>query len=397
MGRTGIRELVHRPAAGPGCPGFHLHTYSTISRYLRAVQDRQRGLELGEMVLRSMESYPPETIAGPLGLDLFEVINDIGLRQRSLEQFGAAEASHRKSLETLLANRSLAGAGLKRLSAIPYHNLGIVAQEQRQWAQAEEYYHKALEIYIEFNDRYSQAGTYNELGIVAEEQRQWAQAEEYYHKALEIKIEFADRYSQAKTYNGLGMVAQKQRQWAQAEEYDRKALEIHIEFADRHGQAITYHHLGIVAQEQQQWEQAEEYYRKALEIHIEFADRHGQARTYHNLGVVAQEQQQWAQALENYLKDLEITAEFNDHQGLVITLGSLAHLCRLSGDPGIPPAIAVILGITSAQVEELFRELPDQDKDKQIEQPHILLQQAQSTLPSSRSTQRHWWRFWQRG
>ena len=36
-------------------------------------------------------------------------------------------------------------------------------------------------------------------------------------------------------------------------------------------------------------------------------------------------------------------------------------------------------------------------KNKQIEQLHILLQQAQSALPSPQSIQRHWWRFWQRG
>jgi len=39
-----------------------------------------------------------------------------------------------------------------------------VAQEQRQWAQAEEYYRQALAIYVEFNDRYEQAGTYHQLG-----------------------------------------------------------------------------------------------------------------------------------------------------------------------------------------------------------------------------------------
>ena len=32
--------------------------------------------------------------------------------------------------------------------------MGAVAQEQRQWAQAEQYYQKALAIYIEFDDQY---------------------------------------------------------------------------------------------------------------------------------------------------------------------------------------------------------------------------------------------------
>ena len=89
----------------------------------------------------------------------------------------------------------------------------MVAQEQRQWPQAERYYQHALQIYIDFNDRYSQAGTYHQLGSVAQEQRQWAQAERYYKDALQIKIEFNDRYSQASTYHQLGMVAQEQRQW----------------------------------------------------------------------------------------------------------------------------------------------------------------------------------------
>ena len=52
------------------------------------------------------------------------------------------------------------------------------------------------------------AGTYHQLGMVAQEQRQWAQAEQHYQQALAINIEFNDRYSQADTYHQLGMVAQ---------------------------------------------------------------------------------------------------------------------------------------------------------------------------------------------
>jgi len=67
-----------------------------------------------------------------------------------------------------------------------------VAQEQRRWAQAEDYYQKALALCIEFNDRYSQASTYHQLGRVAQEQRRWEQALDYYLKALPIYVEFND-------------------------------------------------------------------------------------------------------------------------------------------------------------------------------------------------------------
>jgi tetratricopeptide (TPR) repeat protein len=135
------------------------------------------------------------------------------------------------------------------LIASIYHSLGMVAEAQRQWAQAEQYYQKALAIKIDFNDRHSQASTYHQLGRVAQEQRQWAQAEEYYQKALAIYIDFNDRYEQASTYHQLGMVAQAQRQWAQAEQYYHKALAIYIEFDDQYWAGNTVWRLAHLWQE----------------------------------------------------------------------------------------------------------------------------------------------------
>ena len=41
-----------------------------------------------------------------------------------------------------------------RLKAVTYHQLGMVAQEQRQWQQAREYFLQALEIFVEYKDTY---------------------------------------------------------------------------------------------------------------------------------------------------------------------------------------------------------------------------------------------------
>ncbi|MBK8935771.1 MAG: tetratricopeptide repeat protein [Chloroflexi bacterium] len=63
-----------------------------------------------------------------------------------------------------------------KAKASTYHQLGMVAQEQREWATAVSHYNQALALFIEFNDRYNQAGTYHQLGMVAQEQREWATA-----------------------------------------------------------------------------------------------------------------------------------------------------------------------------------------------------------------------------
>ena len=52
-----------------------------------------------------------------------------------------------------------------------------------------------MQLYIESNDRYSQASTYHQLGMVAQEQRQWAQARDFFLHALEIFVAEGDDYS----------------------------------------------------------------------------------------------------------------------------------------------------------------------------------------------------------
>ena len=292
-----------------------LNPYLALSNYLDAVHDHSRGLALGETVLAGLENYRPETLAGRIGVELVGVIDGIASRQLSLKQFTAAEASYQRALAMLERNQSLDASTKRPLSGAMYHQLGMVAEEQRQWAQAEQHYRKALEIFIEFKNRYEQAGTYAQLGIVAQKQREWGQAEQHYQKALEIFIELKDRYEQAKAYHQLGMVAQQQREWAQAEQH----------------------------------------YRKALKVFIEFKDRYEQAGTYHQLGRVAQEQRQWAQAKDYLLKDLEISAEYPDTDDLGITLRSLARLWQASNDQTIIPAVARALNISPDEAETRLR------------------------------------------
>jgi hypothetical protein len=54
----------------------------------------------------------------------------------------------------------------------------MVAEERRCFAEAEEAYKKALEIYVAFDDRHSAASTDHNLGMVAQAQRRFAAAED---------------------------------------------------------------------------------------------------------------------------------------------------------------------------------------------------------------------------
>lgn len=368
---------------------------SPLSLYLDNIRDHARGLALGEQVLAGLEHYPAAMLIGKLGLEFAGVVDNVAKRQLALKRYTEAERSYQKALGILLNNTVIDKQLQKRGSAGIYHQLSLIAHEQRQWTLAEQYCQQALHIFIEYRDEYNQAKTYFQLGHTAQKQYQWIQAEEYYQLALgvfkefgdvpsqaliyhnlgtimhgteqrthaeeyykqslELKNNIGDQYGQAGTYHQLGRIAIDHRELTQAEYYFQQALTILIEFNDIYEQARNYHELGVVAQEQHQLAQAEQYYHQALRIYVEFGDRYSQASTYHQLGWVAQEQRQWAQAREYFLNDLAITASYDDPHGLGITLRSLARLWQASGDATLPAAVAEIIGGTAAEVEEQFR------------------------------------------
>jgi len=170
------------------------NVYVAISSYLDMSQAHELGLDLGKMVFASLEKYPQEELSGKLGSEFVGILDNIANRYLLLKQYSDAERSYRKALDIWVKNKSFEADEIKKMSATIYHQLGRVAQEQRQWQQAEDYYKQALNIEIEFNDRYEQARTYGQLGVLARTQEQWEQAGEYLLKALEIYVEYNDQY-----------------------------------------------------------------------------------------------------------------------------------------------------------------------------------------------------------
>src|SRR5260221_1906722 len=193
--------------------------------------------------LDRLEPCSAEKLAGPLGVEFINVLGTTANWQLDLKQYAEAETSYQKILRLAPQVGQLDQEQAKRLQAKTYDQLGMVAQEQHKWEQAVQYYQQALQLFIEYNDRYSQAMTYHQLGRVAQEQGQWVQAEQYFQQALQLFIEFNDRYNQAMTYRNLGILEREREQWAQAREYLLRALEIYVDYQDRENIDVSLYHL----------------------------------------------------------------------------------------------------------------------------------------------------------
>jgi len=308
-----------------------LSIITCLHGYLDLNQDTQTNLKLLEFVLETFENYPPEAKQGQMALEIIAIIGAAGSKYLQSKNYQKAKEIYQKSLELLKPISESYSQSKQSLQASTLHNLGNVAAELREWEQARSYYQQALEIKIEYGNRYEQAGTLHQLGNVAAELREWEQARSYYRQSLEIKIEYGNRYEQASTLHCLGILAQQLREWEQARSYYQQAIEIFIEYGARYEQGSTLHQLGMVAQELREWEQARSYYRQALEIFIEYGNRYEQASTLHQLGIVAQELREWEQARSYYQQALEIYIEYGDRYeqaGTLYQLGMVAQELR---------------------------------------------------------------------
>ena len=84
-------------------------------------------------------------------------------------------------------------------AAITYHQLGVIAQEQRDFQAAEGWYQKSLAIEEKHGDEYGAALTYGQLGVLAAKQRDVQSAAAHFLKAIEGLANTGDEYHLAIT------------------------------------------------------------------------------------------------------------------------------------------------------------------------------------------------------
>jgi tetratricopeptide (TPR) repeat protein len=168
------------------------------------------------------------------------------------------------------------------LEAHGYLQLGIIAQEQRDFATAREWCFKSLAISEKQGYPQGAALTYRQLGMIAQGERDFAAAREWYLKSLNIKEQQGDLDGAANTYQHLGIVAQEERDFATAREWYLKSLAIKEKRGNLHEAAMTYGQLGIVAARQGNFEEGGKWYARAITGFQQTRDQHEVERNVQN-------------------------------------------------------------------------------------------------------------------
>jgi tetratricopeptide (TPR) repeat protein len=150
----------------------------------------------------------------------------------------------------------------------PYHNLGLLAEQEHHWPAALTFFQQALDRHQRDPDR---AVAWHHLGNVYRGLAQPAQALEAYHHAAELDPTYAE------PWRSLGDIYRTSQQPQEALEAYRQAIRLDP------AEPWPYHYLGWLHQQRGEFEAAGARYEQALKRHRADPDR---AISWHHLGQV---------------------------------------------------------------------------------------------------------------
>ena len=254
------------------------------------------------------------------------VYHQMGQIAQGKAQYPQAEELYHKSLEI---TKSL---GSEAEAADNYHRLGSISQARGNYEEAEARYRTALEIRERLEDQAEAANESYHLGSVAEARGAFDAAFQWYDRARQGYEQSGDQASGASVYHRLGLLCQGRYDYEEATGWYQRALLVYEEINDEAAGASDCYELGMIALRLYEYGQAEDWFRQARDAYDNLADEGGVANSYHQLGVAAHGQRQHADAEGWYQKALEVLLRLDDEVTAAITWGQLGLLADQRGN-----------------------------------------------------------------
>jgi tetratricopeptide (TPR) repeat protein len=218
-----------------------------------------------------------------------------------------------------------------------WDRLGMLLIKLGHFNKAQELYDVLLK---QTTDTKEIAHLYHMLGIIKDDQGEYADAIIFYEKSIKINQEILSptHLDLTASYNNIGKVYRKMKDYPQALSYFEKALEIRREVlpSNHPDLAVSYNNIGLVHSNMGEYSKALLYYKKDLEISQKTLppNHPNLAISYNNIGGVYSSMGEYSNALSYYEKDLEISQKTlpPNHPDLVFCYNNIGSTYESMGE-----------------------------------------------------------------
>jgi predicted ATPase/DNA-binding SARP family transcriptional activator len=219
-----------------------------------------------------------------------------------------------------------------KVRAAALHGAGALAKTQGDYAAAQAYHERSLEIFRELGDKIGVADSLNGLGNVAHDLGDFAAARTQHEESLAIQRELGNRRGIGVSLVNLGRLACQQGDYAVARTLFEESLTIQRELEDKGGTANSLYTLGLAAFYQEDYTQARSLFEESLEIRRELAHRQGIGECLNVLALIAHALNDDAEARVLNEESLTIQRELGNRWGIAASLLNLGTVSSAQGD-----------------------------------------------------------------
>jgi predicted ATPase/class 3 adenylate cyclase len=203
---------------------------------------------------------------------------------------------------------------------------------QGEYSPAVQQAETGVSIAHDIGDRRGESSLINTLGLIALEQEEPGEAQEFFERSLAIAREIADLQLQAHATSNLGICAAHVGDYGEAQSCYESALRLAREIGNRRGEGLVLVNLGWVASLQGDYTAAESSYHQAGLIAREVEDRYQEAYVAINLCASILAQGDYHRALAHARQGLELAREVGDRSGEAWAVTFLGHICYELGE-----------------------------------------------------------------
>lgn len=180
-------------------------------------------------------------------------------------------------------------------------------------------------------NKYYLADAISNLGFTEDQKGDYGAALDYYHEALRIHEEIEDKQGAAVALNNIAVIQSVLGDYDKALQYQERSLEFKKAAGDKEGTAISYINIGHTFYDQGDNFKALDYYKRGLEIGLEYDNKRTIAMAYARIGDIHVAEDVLPKAVTYYEKSLANWEIIQSEVGLSTTLNALAGVLLQQG------------------------------------------------------------------
>jgi len=243
-----------------------------------------------------------------------------------LGQPAPAKAACQESIQIFSA------AGDVKGTADAYSNLGNIAADEGNMAEAQRDYQEALKAYRQVGDQQGVSRVLIELAVPAEQLGNVSEAERLLHEAITVKREIGNRYGEANALNDLAAVRFRRGDFAAAETLFLQSGNISRELGDKDGIVYSLVNIAGVRNTRGDLKGSKAVLKDAISTYQEIGDQYGRATALSNLSTIELQQGDLESARQTVNEALDLFHTIHQNAAEADALNNLGFILLAQGN-----------------------------------------------------------------